>query len=117
MLVKIELKKDQVLMKEGDTSDVLYQLVSGELAVYKYDQLGKVHNSIGFIQPGEMVGEMSFLDNLPRSATIKANSDCVLQMMNRSDFDKVFKSQDIFIQNLVHTLSERLRKTNKKIHF
>lgn len=117
MLVKIELKKDQVLMKEGDPSDVLYLLQSGELAVYKYDPAAKAHNVIGHIQPGEMVGEMSFLDNLPRSATIKATADCVLQMMNRGNFDKILTSQDPFIQNLVHTLSERLRKTNRKIHF
>ena len=116
MQVTIELKKDQVLMNEGDPSDLLYLLHSGELAVYKYDKVSKSHNVIGYIEPGEMVGEMSFLDNLPRSATIKAKTDCILRVMNRRDFEKILSTQDPFVHNLVLTLSGRLRKANKKIH-
>ena len=116
MMVQIELLKNQVLINEGETSDVLYILTSGELAVYKYDTIAKKNNLIGYIQAGEMVGEMSFLDSLPRSATVKANTDCQLKMMNRPSFDALLKSQDIFMQNLVNTLSDRLRKTNRKIH-
>jgi hypothetical protein len=115
--MQIQLNVDQVLMNEGDPSDVLYLLLSGELAVYKYDPISKAHNKIGHVQPGELVGEMSFLDNLPRSATIKATTNCLLKMINRPAFNDMFKAQDPMMQNLVSTLSERLRKSNKKIHF
>ncbi len=112
----MELKKNQILMNEGDSSDVLYLLHSGELAIYKYDPTTKSHNIIAHVEPGEMVGEMSFLDNLPRSATVKAKTDCILRMMNRADFERILTTQDPFVHNLVLTLSERLRKANKKIH-
>jgi len=117
MMMTIELRANQVLMNEGDPSDMLYLLHSGELAIYKYDPKAKVHNLIAYVEPGEMVGEMSFLDNLPRSATVKAKTDCILRMMNRANFEKILATQDPFVHNLVLTLSDRLRKTNKKIHF
>ncbi|MFZ4714398.1 MAG: Crp/Fnr family transcriptional regulator [Bacteriovoracaceae bacterium] len=115
MLVNITLKKGQILLNEGDPSDCLYFLKSGELAIYKFDQEHKRHNVIAHIEAGEMVGEMSFLDNLPRSASVKATVDSELAMMNREGFVTLLASQDKIIQNLVHTLSNRLRKANQKI--
>ncbi|MFA6236189.1 MAG: cyclic nucleotide-binding domain-containing protein [Bacteriovorax sp.] len=116
MYIEMELKKGQVLINEGEPSDCIYFLRSGELAIYKYDSQSLGHNIIGHVEPGEMVGEMSFLDNLPRAATVKANTDCRVSIMNRAEFDKIFHAQDSMIQNLVKTLSERLRKTNSKVH-
>jgi CRP-like cAMP-binding protein len=117
MLVSLKLKKGQVLINEGDESDCVYILVAGELAIYKYDREAQRHNVIAHASPGEMVGEMSFLDNLPRSASVKATTDCELQMMNRTSFDNLLLTQDKFIQNLIKTLSDRLRKANQKIRF
>ena len=115
MLVSLKIKKGQVLINEGDESDCVYILLSGELAIYKYDRETQRHNVIAHVSPGEMVGEMSFLDNLPRSASVKATTDCDLQMMNRESFDNLMLTQDKFIQNLLRTLSDRLRKANQKI--
>ena len=116
MLVQIVLKKDQILMTEGEDSDVLYLLLSGELAVYKADGADQ-QKLVGKVLPNEMVGEMSFLDNKPRSATVKALTDCKLKMINRPTFDKLFLSQDPMMQKLVTTLSDRLRVANTKIQF
>lgn len=117
MFVEINLKKGEVLINEGDSSNTIFILRSGELAIYKYDKESKSHNNIGHVQPGELVGEMSFLDNLPRSATVKASTDCVVSLLNRADFDKLFLAQDPLFQTLIKTLSERLRKTNRQIHY
>jgi CRP-like cAMP-binding protein len=115
MLVNLKIKKGQVLINEGDESDCVYILVAGELAIYKYDRESQRHNVIAHVAPGEMVGEMSFLDNLPRSASVKATTDCDVQMMNRTSFNDLMLTQDKFIQNLIRTLSDRLRKANQKI--
>ena len=110
MMIEMTLKQGEVLISEGESSHAIYLLRSGELASYKYDKDQERHNSIGHVQAGELVGEMSFLDNLPRSATVKANTDCVVAILNRAEFDKLFSSQDQLMQTLVKTLSERLRK-------
>lgn len=116
MFVDVQLKKGEILISEGDSSDGIYILKSGELAIYKFEKDQQRHNVIGHVQPGELVGEMSFLDNLPRSATVKATTDCVVSLLNRSEFNKLFETQHPLMQTLIKTLSERLRKTNKKVH-
>ncbi len=116
MFIEMTLKQGEVLINEGESSNAIYILRTGELAIYKYDKEQTKHNTIGHVQAGELVGEMSFLDNLPRSATVKANTDCVISILNRAEFDKLFSSQDQLMQTLIKTLSERLRKTNRKVH-
>lgn len=117
MLVSVNLKAGEVLLKEGSPSDCIYLLKSGELEIFKYEHEKSRHNIIGYVEPGEIFGEMSFLDNLPRSATVRAKTDCVVGMMNRAEFEKIFASQDPMIQSLVKTLSERLRKTNSLVRW
>ena len=109
----IKLEKDKVLIHENEFSSHMYWLQSGQLVVTK-----KRHNEeviLGHISSGELVGEMSFLDGEPRSATVKALVDCELVEIPQEVFDKVFKSQPPWFQGLVKTLTERLRKANNKM--
>ncbi len=114
MYVPINLKFKEVIIKEGDPADCLYILKSGELEILSYDKETKSHQVIGHVEPGELFGEMSFLDNLPRSATVRAVSESVVYMINRNEFEKIFSEQDPLMQSLVQVLSERLRKANKR---
>jgi CRP-like cAMP-binding protein len=116
MLIEMKLMKGQVLINEGDASDCIYILKSGELGIYKYDFKLKKHQLISQVLPGEMVGEMSFLDNSPRSASVKAHADCVISILNRPAFDTIISTQHPLIQQLLKTLSLRLRKSNEKIN-
>jgi CRP-like cAMP-binding protein len=115
MYIDMQLLRGQVLINEGDASDCLYFLKSGELAIYKFDKKAARNNLIGYVEPGEIFGEMSFLNNLPRSASVKANTDCEIAIINRSEFNKMFATQDALMQTLVKTLSERLHKANSKL--
>jgi CRP-like cAMP-binding protein len=115
MYIDMQLLRGQVLINEGDASDCLYFLKSGELAIYKFDKKTARNNLIGYVEPDEIFGEMSFLNNLPRSASVKANTDCEIAIINRGDFNKIFATQDPLMQTLVKTLSERLHKANSKL--
>lgn len=117
MKMEMKINKGQVLINEGEPSDCIYMLNSGELAIYKYDPTAKRHNVIARVLPGEIVGEMSFLDNLPRSASVKAQTDCDVTVMNRAAFESMLSTQEPMIQELIKTLADRLRKTNAKIKF
>lgn len=115
MYIDMQLLRGQVLINEGEASDCLYFLKSGELAIYKFDKKAERNNLIGYVEPGEIFGEMSFLNNLPRSASVKANTTCQIAIINRAHFDKMFATQDPLMQTLVKTLSERLHKANSKL--
>jgi CRP/FNR family cyclic AMP-dependent transcriptional regulator len=62
-----------------------------------------------------LVGEISFLDQEPRSATVKALTECELIQIPQETIDGIFKSQPKWLEILVKTLAERLRKANARI--
>ncbi|MBY0516688.1 MAG: cyclic nucleotide-binding domain-containing protein [Bacteriovoracaceae bacterium] len=113
MATKKIIQKDDILIREGEHSAAMYWVQSGQLEVLK--RKGNEEVKLGFIYSGELVGEMSFLDGEPRSASVKAVTECELVEIPKDVFEKVFLSQPTWFQGLVKTLTERLRKTNAKI--
>lgn len=72
----IHLDAGKNLFEQGDQSDLIYVVDTGELEVLRESPEGEVRLSI--IQPGEYVGEMGPLFGLDRSATVRARSDSTL---------------------------------------
>ena len=107
------LKPNQILIREGENSSSLYWVQSGQLVVVKQKSGDEI--ILGHIFSGELVGEISFLDNEPRSATVKALTDTELIEIPRETFDKIFREQPKWLEILVKTLAERLRKANARI--
>ena len=113
MANKKKVVKDEYLIREGEHSHTMYWLQDGQLVVMKRRANEEV--VLGHIFAGELVGEMSFLDNEARSASVKAVTDCELVEIPREAFDKVFNGQPAWFQGLVKTLTERLRKANARV--
>lgn len=107
------IKKDEFLMRDGEESCEMYYLNTGLLGVYKLK--GAVEHQIGTIYAGELVGEMSFLDNEPRCASVRALDDCELTVIPRTRMDQYLQKQPPWLKALHGTLVERLRKANKRI--
>ena len=109
----LEVKSGEYVMRDGEESTQMYYLQSGSLAVFKLK--GGAEKQIGTIYSGELVGEMSFLDNQPRSSSVKAISDCKLMVIPHEKFEKFFNDQPAWYKALINTLLERLRKANTRI--
>lgn len=109
----LKLQENQVLLKEGEISNSMFWLQSGQLVVTK--KRGMEEIVLGHIYSGELVGEISFLDQEPRSATVKAISDCDLIEIPRETIEAIYKTQPKWLEILVKTLAERLRKANARI--
>ena len=62
---------DEVIIRKGDSANILYFLLKGQLSVLSGDENSDV---IGEINPGEMFGVMAMLLNFERSASIKVNA-------------------------------------------
>ena len=113
------LKEGEVLVKEGDTSTDLYWLLEGELVVTKrVEQKGSKNlvMKLGTVKAGELVGEMSFIAQGPRSATVKALTDCKLMKLNYGDFQSMMKGQPKWVTKIVDSLCKRLRDTTDALH-
>ncbi len=113
MATPIKLLSKHILIKEGELSHNMYWVQSGTLVVTK--KQGDEDIVLEQINAGELVGEISFLDQKPRSATVRAISDCELIQIPYETIDAIFKTQPKWLEILVKTLAERLRHANERI--
>lgn len=107
------LKKGDQLVKEGESSNSMYWVQSGSLRLFKKKGSGFVE--LGVVHSGEVVGEMSFLDNQPRSASVEALQPCDIVEIPRGKFDEYIVAQPSWMKSLIQTLVTRLRSTNNRL--
>ena len=100
-------------MREGEESFELYFLVQGELEVLK--RKGDIEKPIGKINKGELVGEISFLDQSPRSASVRALTNSEILLIPRESFLETLSNLPEWYRALHRTILDRLRKTTAKI--
>ncbi|HEY7123848.1 MAG TPA: cyclic nucleotide-binding domain-containing protein [Ktedonobacterales bacterium] len=105
-----------VLMKEGEAGAGLFILVEGKVRVTQTDGPNRPQRELTVLGAGEVIGEMSLLDDLPRSATVTTLEPSRCLLMSVWDFRASLReSPDIAIK-LLAELSRRLRKTEQLLH-
>lgn len=82
-LVEVRAIAGEVVLREGDRSDRFYVIESGRVEV---TQAGRALREEG---PGDYFGEIGLLRDVPRTATITALEDTVLQALDRDTFLRV----------------------------
>ena len=110
----VRLKTGEVLFLVGDTSDGCYRVGDGLLKVEMVSRAGK-ERILAFLGPGAIVGEMSIIDRLPRSANVVAVRPAVLSFVSRTDFEDFAKIHPEVYESLLKLLAARLRETDVTI--
>jgi CRP/FNR family transcriptional regulator, cyclic AMP receptor protein len=105
-----------ILIHEGKPVDTLYILLDGTLVVSISAATGR---EIARLSSGEVVGEMSFVDARPPSATVQTLENCIVLAVPRSQLAEKLK-QDVgfgcrFYRALAILLSHRLRGTVRQL--
>jgi len=99
-----------VLIRENVPVDTLYILLEGELSVVS----GEPQREIARLAPGEIVGEMSFIDARPPSATVRARTDVVVFSIAKSvlaaELTRNVAFAARFYKAVATFLSDRVRK-------
>lgn len=109
-----KIQKDDYLIVEGATNNEMYWILSGEFLITKLNKEDK-NIIIGKASAGELIGEMSFLDSLPRSASVKALKDSEVLVIPQKKFIATLDGQPRWFRSLLHTLSMRLRNADQQI--
>jgi CRP-like cAMP-binding protein len=107
------LKKSEILFREGDASDAMYVIKSGKIAITKAKGTSEV--ILAELGPGDMLGEMAFFDNRPRSAGAKAMIDTVIIELPFKALNAQFKTFPEWLKAIVRTVNNHLRNANSKI--
>lgn len=104
------LSENELLLREGDKAESVYLVKSGRLKASKQDGAEEV--LLGYINPGEFVGEMAYIHGDARSANVVSLTDCELIEIPNDCLDSVLFSKPAWSKALVKTLSSRLKKAN-----
>jgi CRP/FNR family transcriptional regulator, cyclic AMP receptor protein len=103
------LKAGEQLFAIGDPGDGCFLLEQGLLKVTAVSPLGE-ERIIAIRGPGAIVGELSMIDGLPRSASVVAMRDCVLRFVSRQAFQQSANTKSETHQLLLAILATRLRQ-------
>lgn len=103
-------KKGDVIFEEGSCSDSVYIIEEGEVEIAHLKHDGSLH-ILGILRGNDIFGEMGLIDDMPRSATAKALTDCRISIINKSKFDTLIQQQPELLKPILMILSQRLRET------
>ena len=106
--------KGSVILFEDDPGDSLFVVRDGRVKVVLIGEDGRevIHGVLGV---GEYFGELSLIDDRPRSAHVIAMEDSNLLVLRREDFRKRVESSPSVGWALLTELSRRLRRADDKI--
>jgi len=104
----VRLAPQQMLFVAGDPGDGCYQVEEGLLKVVAPSPSGG-DRILAILGPGELVGELSMIDGLPRSASVTALRESKLSFVSRSVFNTVTHKQPEIYRHITALLARRLR--------
>jgi len=106
--------KGSVILFEDDPGDALFIVREGRVKVVLVAEDGR-EVILGILGIGEYFGELSLIDDQPRSAHVIAMEDATLLVLRRDDFRKRVEANPAVAWTLLAELSRRLRRADGQI--
>ena len=75
------------VFKQGAKADTFYLVSQGRLSFWV--NKGKENRKVTELHPKDYFGETALISDAPRSATVKAETDCDLFLLHKADFKKI----------------------------
>ena len=101
------LKAGTVIMDQGQTGREAYVILSGTATVKRN---GK---KIGTAKTGAVIGELSLLDNGPRTATVVADTDVTLLVVSERGLKAAIENIPAISRKLLKALATRVRELDR----
>ncbi len=106
--------KNTIVINEGDDTNSLYAILEGKVKVYLADEAGKevILNTQG---AGEYFGEVSLLDEGPRSASVITTEECQFAVLMKQDFIDCLTENPQMSLKIIQGLTHRLRALSENV--
>lgn len=103
-----------VVLLEGEKSDSLYIILDGKVKVYASEDSGNevILNMQG---RGDFFGEMTLLDDAPRSASVMTMESTRMSVMTKAAFRECLADHPEVAYNLIRTLTQRVRDLTESV--
>jgi CRP-like cAMP-binding protein len=109
-----KLKKGTVLFRKGDAGSKLYAVCAGAVRISSTSEQGS-DAILNLIIPGDIFGEIAFLDRGPRTADAVVVEDSEVMVIERHDFIQLLRQYPEVSMRLIEILCSRLRRTSEQV--
>lgn len=114
LLTPKECRKDQHIVTQDEPGDALYIIARGRVKVVLFGDNGR-EVILTILKAGEFFGEMSLVDDQPRSANVIACDDAQVLILKREAFNNHLLNSPKTALNVMAELSRRLRRADEII--
>ena len=97
-----------IIFSEGEIGTEMFIIQSGTVELLK--EIGGETRVLSTLEKGDFFGEMSVLEDLPRTASARAKTDVELVRINGATFDAMLKSNTEIAVRMLRKLSRRIRE-------
>lgn len=101
------LSAGQSLFRQGDSASCAYIIESGRIEISR--SIGDASEILAILGPGDIVGEMALIEDLPRSANGTAIEPTTLRVLTRDYLQERVQQADPLLRHLLRRMSRRLR--------
>ncbi len=108
----LEVSAGTTIIKQGDIGDKFYLLQEGEVEVILEQITDEGYKEIKLAElgPGSYFGEIALLKNVPRTASVRAKTDCRLLWLDKENFLKIFREHLGAISEIMKLSEQRLKE-------
>jgi CRP/FNR family cyclic AMP-dependent transcriptional regulator len=108
------LPADAHILLVGQPGEVAYLILTGTVKVHVEQADGR-DVIVALRGPGELVGELSLLDNTPRLASAVTLEPCTMLWIDRAAFNECLETIPAIGLNLIKILARRLRVATTQV--
>jgi CRP/FNR family transcriptional regulator, cyclic AMP receptor protein len=108
LMTPLDLKAGTVLARQGEVGREFLILLEGQVEVARDGKIIAVRG------PGDFIGEIALLDNRPRTATVTARTDVVVEVLNRGEFASLLAEAPELSSQVMATMARRLAAIDRE---
>jgi CRP-like cAMP-binding protein len=100
----------EFVFREGEPGKEMFIIQKGKVEILK--KFRKADRRVSLLEEGDFFGEMAILEDLPRTVSARAKTDCVLLRIDDATFDQMVRRNPEIPVRMLRKLARRLRETN-----
>jgi len=108
-----EYDDNEIIFCENEPADEIFILKKGKIRISKL--IDKKETQLYIMQPGDIFGEMSLLEDKPRSATAIALEDSEILVINKQNYENMTQKEPRLMTKIISLVAERIWNRNKLI--
>jgi NTE family protein len=110
-MTRQDLVRGQLLVEQGGPSDELFLVLHGALAVCRTGHV----EPIAELRAGELVGEIGFFANIPRTANVIAIRDTSVLVLTRTAYEALAEDAPAIVEALLAALARRFARETARL--